>query len=48
MNKITQFKSLNLCEYKKDEKDFVIKFRMKGQRDKKRVFSLGKFDHENI
>jgi|TARA_B110000238_G_scaffold118140_1_gene128121 hypothetical protein len=44
-SKTTQLKGLNLCEYKKGEKHFVIKFRIKGQRDKKRVFNLGKFNN---
>jgi integrase len=45
MDKHTQFKGLNLCEYIKGEKHFVIKFRIKGQREKPRVFSLGRFDN---
>ena len=45
MDKHTQFKGLNLCEYKKGEKHFVIKFRIKGQNKKKRIFSLGRFDN---
>ena len=35
MDKHTQFKGLNLCEYKKGDKHFVIKFRLKGQNKKK-------------
>jgi len=45
MDKHTQFKGLNLCEYKKGDKHFVIKFRLKGQNKKKRIFSLGRFDN---
>ena len=45
MDKRTQFRGLNLCEYIKGEKHLVIKFRLKGQRNKKRVFSLGRFDN---
>ena len=35
MYKTTQFKGLNLCEYKKGEKHFVLIFFMKGQRKRK-------------
>jgi integrase len=45
MHSLTHFKGLNLCEYKKGEKHFVIRFRLKGQRDKSRTFSLGRFDN---
>ena len=44
MDKTTQFKGLNLCEYKKGEKHFVIQFYLKGQRTLRR-FTLGKFDN---
>jgi len=44
-DKTTQFKGLNLCEYVKGEKHFVIIFYMKGQRTKPRTFSLGRFDN---
>lgn len=43
--KTTQFRGLNLCEYKKGEKHIVILFRIKSQRDRLRVFTLGKFDN---
>lgn len=44
MTQTTQLKGLNLCEYKKGEKHFVIQFYMKGQRTLRR-FTLGKFDN---
>ena len=40
----TQYKGLCLCEYPNGDKHFVIRFRLKGQREKPRVFSLGKFN----
>ena len=45
MKKTTAFRGLCLCEYLKGEKHFVIRFYLKGQRKKPRVFSLGKFDN---
>jgi hypothetical protein len=45
LTKTTQFRGLNLCEYKKGEKHIVILFRIKGQRTHLRVFTLGKFDN---
>ena len=39
MDKHTQFRGLNLCEYKKGEKHFVIKFRLR-VKTKRREFSL--------
>ena len=40
---------LNLCEYKKGEKHFVLIFFIKGQRNKKRVFTVGRFnDNLNV
>ena len=44
MTQTTQLKGLNLCEYKKGEKHFVIQFYMKGQRTLRR-FTLGKFNN---
>ena len=44
MDKTTQFKGLNLCEYRKGDKHFVIQFYLKGQRTLRR-FSLGRFDN---
>jgi len=47
--KTTQYKGLNLCEYKKGEKHFVVLFRIKGQRDKPRAFTVGRFnDNLNV
>jgi len=49
MDKHTQFKGLNLCEYKKGEKHFVLIFFIRGQRNKKRVFTVGRFnDNLNV
>ena len=45
MKKTTAFRGLCLCEYLKGEKHFVIRFTLRGQREKKRIFSLGKFDN---
>ena len=45
MKKTTAFRGLCLCEYLKGEKHFVIRFTLRGQRKKKRIFSLGKFDN---
>ena len=45
MKKTTAFRGLCLCEYLKGEKHFVIRFYLKGQRKKPRVFSLGKFNN---
>ncbi|GEM_PF-2739940 len=43
LGKTTQFRGLNLCEYIRGEKHFVILFRLKGKRNQ-RIFNLGKFD----
>ena len=43
-DKNTHCKELYLCEYPNGNKHFVILFRLKGQRNKLRVFSLGKFN----
>jgi hypothetical protein len=45
MDKTTQFRGLNLCEYRKGEKHFVIIFYLKGQRHKPRRFPVGRFDN---
>ena len=48
-SKSTEYKGLNLCEYKRGEKHFVIIFRIKGQRHKPRTFTVGKFnDNLNV
>ena len=43
-DKNTHYKGLCPCEYPNGDKHFVIRFRLKGQREKIRVFSLGKFN----
>ena len=43
--KTTAFRGLCLCEYIKGEKYFVIRFTLRGQRNKKRVFTIGRFDN---
>ena len=44
MAKTTHFKGLNLVEYIKGKNQFVIFFRLKGQLNKLRLFTVGKFD----
>jgi len=44
ISKTTQFKGLNLCEYKKGEKHFVLIFYMKGHKNN-RKFTVGRFNH---
>ena len=41
----TAFRGLNICEYLKGSKYFVIQFRLRGQPTKLRRFSLGRFDN---
>ena len=45
MDKTTQFRGLNLCEYKKGEKHFFIIFYLKDQRHKPKRFPVGRFDN---
>ena len=47
-DKNTQYKGLCLCEYRNGEKHFVIRFYLKGQRKKPRVFSLGRFNSTKL